>query len=132
MRTTVRLTAGPPVRPGRGDGEDAEGGGWRGYRAPELREHHVDRVERAARELRHQRRHQLARMRRRRAVADVDALRGDRSLREPEERDALLAHEMQAHGAPLPLDLLDAAARLADQVRVERAAQPAVGRDEQQ
>src|SRR5438046_2645541 len=120
------------ARPGRGDGEDGEGGGRRGDRALEPREHDFDRVEGPRLELRHQRFHQFGGVGGARFVTDVDPLRRHRPLRELEERDALLAHDVQLHGDTLALQLLDAVPRLAGQLGVERTAQPAVRRDQEQ
>src|SRR2546425_12051527 len=112
------------------DRQDAEGRGRRGHRALELREHHLDRVERARLELRHQRRDQLGRVAGGRLVPDVGALRCDGALGELEVADPLLADEMQVDAGPLPLELLHAAPRLANQVGVEGTAQAPVRRDE--
>src|SRR5439155_1316093 len=111
-------------RPGWGDGEDAKCGGRRGHRTLELREHHFHRVQRARFELRHERAHDLGRVRGRRLVTDVGALRRRRPLRELEVGDPLLPDQVQVDPGALALELLDAPPRLADQIGVERAAQP--------
>src|SRR5207248_3782708 len=67
---------------------------------------------------------------RRRLASDVDALRHHGPLGELEVRESLLADQVQVDRRPLGLELLDAPPRFADQVRVERPAQPAVGGDQ--
>ena len=96
-----------------------------------LCEHDLDGIEHASLELLHQRSHQLGRMGGGRLVADVDPLRCHRALGELEVADTLLPDQVQVDRS-IGLELLDAGSSLADKVRVERPAQPAIGGDEQQ
>ena len=59
-------------------------------------------------------------------ITDIDTLRRDVALGELEVADALFADEVQLGVGILRFELLEPPPRLANQIRIERAAQPAI------
>src|SRR5258705_1888057 len=116
----------------RSDRQDAERRGRRGDRVVELGKHDIHRVQIPPRESLHQRFYEFGGVLQCGAIADVDALRCWLALGKLEVADAFFAYEVQLCVDVLPLELLEPPPRLSNQVRIERAAQPALRGDQQQ
>ncbi len=96
----------------------------------EVRIDHVHGVDLAARERRGEIVHQLGGVLRRRPIADVGAAARDRAADVAEVAEALLADDVQVDLDALALEPRDRRARFLDQVRVERAGETAVRREQ--
>src|SRR4029077_13156434 len=104
-----------------------DGGGWRRERAQEARLHQIDAGQLPGLVRRDERRRDLARVIGGGLVADVLPVARQWPAEITEERGALLPDRVEVHGVTLGLQRLDPAARLLDQIGVERAAETAIG-----